>query len=106
MTAGCLVLLPRTSSCSCGVHRSQVEGRMSSWIFDLTEAPRGETSYVPTGRHGKDGSPILRKVHQAPKIIAAGKCGVVTVSRWLADEGRWEAFTVDTPPVAWQPWPG
>jgi len=36
-------------------------------------------------------------------VIAASICGVVTKSKWLGD--RWNMFTKDVPPVAWQIWP-
>lgn len=39
------------------------------------------------------------------KIIALGSVGTVTLSRWMPKENRWEMFTKDCPPIAWQPWP-
>jgi len=56
-------------------------GRVMTWNFNMDEAPRDE------------------------KIIAAGSGGVVTVSRWIADQKRWNMFALSTPPIAWQPWP-
>lgn len=44
----------------------------------------------------------------APKdrpIIAASACDVVTKSYWVEDGLRWNCFTRDTPPIAWQIWP-
>lgn len=76
-----------------------------NWNFDISQAPKGREEYVTTGKKHDDGRPILKKVHIAPRIIAAGNGDVVTVTRWLPDAGRWEAFTKDTPPIAWQPWP-
>ncbi|MFC6487330.1 hypothetical protein [Nitratireductor sp. GCM10026969] len=78
---------------------------MSDWNFDISQAPKGKTEYVTTGKTDKDGRPVLKKVHIAPRIIAAGNGDVVTLSRWLPDESRWEMFTKDAPPLAWQPWP-
>lgn len=75
------------------------------WNFDISQAPKGKTDYLTTGKTNKDGSPVLRKVHVAPRIIAAGNGLITTVSKWLPDEGRWEMFTKDVPPLAWMPWP-
>jgi hypothetical protein len=47
-------------------------------------------------------------ISQAPKdakIIAAGNGAVVTVSKWMEKEGRWNMFTKDVPPLAWVLWP-
>lgn len=78
---------------------------MSAWNFNISEAPKGRTDWITTGKTNKDGSPVLKRVHVAPRIIAAGDGGVVTLSRWLPVEERWEMFTKDCPPLAWMPWP-
>lgn len=54
---------------------------MTPWNFDIEAAPKDQP------------------------IIAAGTKNVVTASRWLPKEGRWNMFTKAVPPLAWQPWP-
>ncbi|KFB10364.1 hypothetical protein [Nitratireductor basaltis] len=73
-----------------------------SWNFDLSAAPKGKPIQREVKRKGEV---VLVDDFQHQKIIAAGRCGVVTVSRWLPEEGRWEMFTKEHPPIAWQPWP-
>ena len=75
---------------------------MSGWNFDMDAAPKGNT--VTVTRTVKDREVTYDK-HIPELIIAAGNGGVVTLSRWLPDEGRWNMFTKATPPLAWQPWP-
>lgn len=75
---------------------------MGDWNFDITQAPKGEVRPV-TRAVGK--SQITKDEHVPETIIAAGSDGVVTLSRWLPKEGRWNMFTRDVPPIAWQPWP-
>lgn len=72
------------------------------WNFNLDEAPRGYSRFV-TRRIGKND--ITTEEHVPGLIIAAGNDGVVTVSRWLPKEERWNMFTKDVPPMAWMPWP-
>ena len=68
-----------------------------------------EADEVPDDNSGDNGNPALMiAIEAAPKdrpIIAAGGKGVVTGSRWLEKEGRWNMFTKAVPPLAWQPWP-
>jgi hypothetical protein len=45
-----------------------------------------------------------RKAHVKEQIFAAGSCGVVTVSYWIPDQGRWNMFTKAVPPMAWRPY--
>jgi hypothetical protein len=73
-----------------------------SWNFNIDEAPRGEWRTVKRviGKNTVD-----VEYYDAPLIIAAGNGGVVTTSRWLPKEGRWNMFTREVPPLAWQPWP-
>ena len=73
-----------------------------TWNFNIDEAPKG---YYKTTR--KKFGKVEKEVreHVPVKIIAAGNDGVVTISRWLPDEGRWNMFSKDVPPLAWQHWP-
>lgn len=72
------------------------------WNFDLTKAPRGKF-VVQNRKFGKGYADT--KVFQPDKVILASKCGVVTVSRYLPDEKRWEGFAHGEQPIAWQEWP-
>lgn len=78
---------------------------MDAWNFDISQAPTGQMETIATGKTDKQGNPIYREVHVSPRIIAAGSKGVVTLSKWLPDEGRWEMFSKDAPPLAWMLWP-
>jgi len=69
-----------------------------SWNFNIDEAPKGVSREVPRGK-----GTIIE--HIPDLIIAAGNDNVVTVSKWLPKEERWEMFTKDVPPLAWQLWP-
>ena len=73
-----------------------------AWNFDMAAAPRGETRMV-TRTIGKNEVEVAE--HVPALIIAAGSNLVVTVSKWLPDQGRWNMFSKDAPPMAWQPWP-
>lgn len=78
------------------------------WNFDMSQAPRG-TTHIET-RTDKDGKERTFEIFRSQKIIAASACGIVTVSKWIPEDkrgggGRWECFSKDVPPVAWQPWP-
>ena len=75
---------------------------MTAWNFDMSQAPRGHTERVKR-KVGKTKAEVEQ--HVPAIIIAAGNGGVVTLSRWLPKEGRWNMFTKDVPPLAWQPWP-
>jgi hypothetical protein len=75
---------------------------MSDWNFNMDDAPRGHFQDV-TRQVGKN--VVCSVVHVPERIIAAGNEGVVTVSRWLDAEKRWEMFTAEVPPLAWMPWP-
>lgn len=72
------------------------------WNFDMSAATRGKMTKIKRviGRQEAE-----VEVFAPDLIIAAGRCGVVTVSRWLPKAGRWCMFTKDAPPVAWQPFP-
>lgn len=73
------------------------------WNFDMAAAPRGEHRTVKR-IIGKNEVEVLE--HIPVTIIAASATGgVVTPSRWLPDQGRWNMFTVASPPIAWQEWP-
>lgn len=73
-----------------------------AWNFDMAKAPKGSWQNVErtVGKAIK-----VARVHTPELIIAAGNGGVVTISRWLPEEERWNMFTKDVPPLAWQPWP-
>lgn len=74
-----------------------------SWNFNIDEAPRGkyETKTV-TDKNGKKSE---KNTFLPDNIIAAGKCGVVTVSCWLDPQQRWNMFGENETPIAWQDWP-
>ena len=74
---------------------------MAGWNHDITKAPRGRYRIVALA-NGKG----TRKVFEPVEIITASACGVVSVSRWLDAEGRFDMFTAEVPPIAWQPYPG
>lgn len=76
----------------------------TAWNFNMDQAPRGEVREV-TRVVGKHKTISVTLEHIPVQIIAAGSCGVVTLSRWLPVEERWNMFTKASPPVAWQPWP-
>lgn len=73
-----------------------------NWNFDMASAPRGEelARVVKTAKGDR-----LVPHYEHVRIIAAGNKGIVTLSRWLPNEERWEMFTKDVPPFAWMPWP-
>lgn len=75
---------------------------MAVWNYDMDAAPRGEF-VKETRRIGKNDVEVA--VHRPVQIIAAGNDNVVTLSRWLPGEGRWNMFSAKTPPIAWMPWP-
>lgn len=73
-----------------------------AWNFDMSQAPKGVTkTYTSTLK----GQKVSREVHVPENIIAAGNDGVVTVSYWVEKQQRWNMFSKDTPPLAWQPFP-
>ena len=73
---------------------------MAQWNHDLTKAPRGSIRIVPAGKDA------TRKIMVPTEIIAASACGVVCIARWLDDQKRWDMFTREAPPIAWQPYSG
>lgn len=75
---------------------------MTAWNFDMDEAPRG-TSRTVSRTLGKN--QIEVEEFTPYFILAAGNGGVVTFSRWLPNEGRWNMFSKAVPPLAWMPWP-
>jgi hypothetical protein len=70
---------------------------MSDWNFDMSQAPRGSWRAV-TRKIGKN--EVETEEHVPDLIIAAGNDGVVTLSRWLPREGRWNMFTAAVPPTS------
>lgn len=75
---------------------------MTIWNTELSKAPRGH--YRITAISNGKGS--TRKVPEPVTIVAASACGMVCLTRWLDDEKRWNMFTAEVPPIAWQPYPG
>lgn len=75
---------------------------MTGWNFNIDEAPRGSFREV-TRTIGKN--EVTTTEHVPTHIIAAGSGDVVTLSKWIHKEGRWNMFTKDCPPMAWKPWP-
>lgn len=74
---------------------------MTGWNLDMSRAPRGKVRLVATAK-----AKSTRKVPEPVTIIAASACGVVTLTRWLDDEKRFDMFTAEVPPIAWQPFNG
>ena len=75
---------------------------MTAWNFDISQAPKG--TFMDVSRTvGKN--VVMSVVHVPEIIIAAGNGGVVTISRWIDKDQRWNMFTKDVPPLAWMPWP-
>ncbi|MBN7764096.1 hypothetical protein JYP52_23445 [Nitratireductor aquibiodomus] len=72
------------------------------WCFDMHSAPKGEVVQRETIRNG---TVTTVETYKPCRIIVAGRCGVVTMSKWIPDEDRWEMFTQDSPPIAWAHWP-
>jgi len=77
-------------------------GGMSEWNFSMDAAPRGETRMVKR-IVGKNEIEVSE--HIPALIIAAGNDMIVTVSKWLPEQGRWNMFSKLKPPKAWQHWP-
>ena len=73
------------------------------WNFNMDEAPRGSFRTV-TRKVGKN--EITADQFFPDQIIVADASGtVVTLSHWKPNEGRWQMFTAEHPPIAWQFWP-
>lgn len=75
---------------------------MTSWNYNMDEAPKGTYEKVVRTFKGQE---VTYDRHIPTLVIAAGNDGVVTVSRWLPEEERWNMFTKNVPPFAWYPWP-
>lgn len=75
---------------------------MTEWNFNIKEAPRGK---YETQTHERKGKVVTKDVFIPDKIIAAGKCGVVTISHWMPEQGMWHMFGEKESPIAWQLWP-
>lgn len=73
-----------------------------TWNFNMDEAPKGHFKDMVKNIGGRT---IMSVVHVPEPIIAAGSNGVVTVSKWIDAEKRWNMFSKDCPPIAWMPWP-
>ena len=74
-----------------------------TWNFDMSAAPRGRIEQRT--RKVKDTDVPYEHFARDRIIVAADDGKTVTMSSWLSDEGRWEMFTKDHPPIAWQVWP-
>lgn len=74
----------------------------AAWNFNMDEAPRGSVRTV-TRKIGRNDGTFQEFVPDL--IIAAGNGGIVTLSKWLPKEGRWNMFTQAVPPISWMPWP-
>lgn len=74
-----------------------------SWNFDMSVAPRGKVE--KRTRKIKDGDVAYDHFARDRIIVAADDGKTVTMSSWIPDEGRWEMFTKEHPPIAWQLWP-
>ena len=70
---------------------------MVVWHTDMSKAPRGHYVVKSAGQGGK----ADRRVFEPQMIMAAGKCGVVTVSYYIPDQKRWSMFAAGEQPVAW-----
>ena len=74
-----------------------------TWNFNIDEAPK---SYVEIAtKPGPKGADVEFKRIVYRHIIAASSCGKVTRSYWVPKDGRWCMFSVNSPPIAWMPWP-
>ncbi|TIO15601.1 MAG: hypothetical protein E5X86_19715 [Mesorhizobium sp.] len=75
---------------------------MTAWNFDISQAPRGKM--VETITETTKGT--RKSIRFVPdKLIVATKCGKVTVSEFIPDEGRWLMLGKGEQPDAWMPWP-
>lgn len=75
---------------------------MADWNHDISKAPRGKYRVVPAGKGDKS----TRKVFERQEIIAAGPHGTVCVSYFIPEQARWNMFTAENGPIAWQPYAG
>lgn len=73
-----------------------------NWSFDISIAPRGK-HVVVTRKAGKTMADV--RIFKPDRVILATKCGKVTLSHYLPDEGRWVMLAKGEEPVAWHPWP-
>lgn len=75
-----------------------------TWDFDISAAPKGgfTEGMVLKGPKGKE---RLVQTYHAPVLIVATKCGKVTTTKWLHEEGRWQMLAAGEDFIAWQPWP-
>jgi hypothetical protein len=72
------------------------------WNFNMGDAPRGETKMV---MRTIGANQVETEQHIPVEIIAAGTNLVVTITRWLPKEGRWNMFSKERPPIAWHIFP-
>jgi hypothetical protein len=72
-----------------------------NWFY--SEPPKGQMA--TRTQKGPKGQDISVEVWEAPIIIVATKCGIVTLSRWLNNHQRWNMLATGEEPLCWQPWP-
>lgn len=72
------------------------------WDFDISAAPKGKERIISGKVAGT--REYERNIHVRERIFAAGNGGVVTVSYWVPEQGRWNMFTKAVPPMAWRPY--
>lgn len=76
---------------------------MADWNFNMSEAPKGHTEKRSFSVRDRE---VTKDVHVPELIIAADPdSDVVTVSRWIPKEDRWNMFSKNRPPLAWKPFP-
>lgn len=78
----------------------------NEWNYDMSAAPRGRTEKRVYQHKSQKDKTVERDVFVPELIIAASKSDrVVTASRWLPNESRWNMFAKGEEPLAWMPWP-
>lgn len=75
---------------------------MTEWNFNMEEAPKGGIQTVT--RKTRKGDISLVEFVSDP-VLTASQCGKVIVSYWIPEAKRWNRYTKDVPPIAWQPFP-
>lgn len=75
------------------------------WSFDMSAAPRGK---IVTRTHTTaKGKSYTKDYHVDHRLLVAhpNPDVPVSVSWWLSDEGRWNFYMKDSPPIAWREFP-
>lgn len=68
----------------------------------MSKAPKGSFRIISSGGNAS----ATRRVFEPADIIVAGRHGTVTVAHWMDDEKRFNMFSAEHPPIAWQPYAG